>query len=290
MAPKKKARSGQRDNPTPGVVVDTITDVVGEHPRGENIPPTTTPHDSTIPAENAPIPPPTDIPAPPPSSTTGPSVSDGDLRGAIQMFTQIVASQAQRLNATPTFSSHQGDFVSSRVNQFLQLEPPVFTGTKPEEDPQAFNDEMYKTLRMMRATETEVVELASYHLKEVVYSWAARAVEFENLKQGSMSLCDYHIRFPDLSKDAGYMLPMMEARVRRFVQGLSPLVINEAATTALNSDVNYGKMVAFSQATKTRKLKARMERDDNKKARSVGSFGDSFSGGSGGKVMFKGGS
>ncbi|XP_070017449.1 uncharacterized protein [Nicotiana sylvestris] len=46
----------------------------------------------------------------------------------------------------------------------------------------------------------------------------------------------------------------MEARVRRFVPGLSSLVINEASIAALNSDMNYGKMVEFSQATENRCL------------------------------------
>nr|XP_009796798.1 PREDICTED: uncharacterized protein LOC104243316 [Nicotiana sylvestris] len=52
---------------------------------------------------------------------------------------------------------------------------------------------------------------------------AVRTVKFENLKQGGRS-------------------------------GLSPLVINEAATVVLNSDMNNGKMVAFSQATETRRF------------------------------------
>ncbi|XP_070032317.1 uncharacterized protein [Nicotiana tomentosiformis] len=190
------------------------------------------------------------------------------------MLAQIVASQAQRSNAAPTSSSQPGDSTSSRVNRFLQLDLPVFAGTNPEKDLQDFIDEMYKTLRVMRATETEAVELASYILKEVAYSWfelweesreegshptrwgefadafidhflpaetkAARATEFENLRKGSLSVWDYHIRFVYLSKYAIYMLPTMEARVRRFVQGLSPLVINEASTAALNSDMNYG--------------------------------------------------
>ncbi|XP_070032238.1 uncharacterized protein [Nicotiana tomentosiformis] len=79
----------------------------------------------------------------------------------------------------------------------------------------------------------------------------------------------------------------MEARVRRFVQGLSPLVINESATAALNSDTNYGKMVAFSQATEDRKLKNRREREGTSKAQSAGNFGESFGGGI---SAFKGGS
>ncbi|XP_070045589.1 uncharacterized protein [Nicotiana tomentosiformis] len=141
------------------------------------------------------------------------------------MLAQIVASQDQRSNVTPTSSYQQGDSTSSRVNRFLQLDLPVFTGTNPEKDPQDFIDEMHKTLRVMRATGTEVVELASYRLKEVAYSW------FELWEE---------------SREEG----SPPAR-----WGLSPLVINEAATTALNSDMNYGKMVAFVQAIETRKLR-----------------------------------
>ncbi|XP_070057046.1 uncharacterized protein [Nicotiana tomentosiformis] len=145
----------------------------------------------------------------------------------------------------------------------------------------------------MRASETEAVELDSFRLKEVAYSWfelweeshvkgspparwsefantfidhfspaetkAARAVEFESLRQGSLSVWEYHMRFARLSKYAIYMLPTIEAKVCRFVHGLSPLVINEAATAALNSDMNYGKMVAYAQASEKRKLKNRIE-------------------------------
>ncbi|XP_070006050.1 uncharacterized protein [Nicotiana sylvestris] len=65
----------------------------------------------------------------------------------------------------------------------------------------------------------------------------------------------------------------MGDRVRRFVQGLSPLVVNEAATTALHSDMNYGKIVGFTQATEARKCKLRAERESNSRARSVGHSG-----------------
>ncbi|XP_070054717.1 uncharacterized protein [Nicotiana tomentosiformis] len=122
------------------------------------------------PAEGATIPP-TDIPVPPPAPAPDPSISDGDLRGAIQMLTQFVASQAQRSNVAPTSFSLQGDSYGSRINRFLQLDPPVFTDTDPGAYPQDFIDEMHKTLRVMRATEIEVVELASYHLEGVAYSW-----------------------------------------------------------------------------------------------------------------------
>ncbi|XP_070032781.1 uncharacterized protein [Nicotiana tomentosiformis] len=199
------------------------------------------------------------------------------------MLTQLVASQAHRSNVAPTSFSLQGDSYYSRANKFLQLDPPVFTGTDPGVDPQDFIDEIHKTLRVIRATETEGVEVASYHMKGVAYSWfemwedsheegspparwsqfadafidhflpaetkTARAVEFEMLKQGSKNVWEYHMEFVHLPKYDVHMMPTIEARVRRFVQGLSPLVINEATTTALNSDMNYEKMLAFSQAT-----------------------------------------
>ncbi|XP_070032271.1 uncharacterized protein [Nicotiana tomentosiformis] len=114
----------------------------------------------------------------------------------------------------------------------------------------------------------------------------ARAVEFETLKQGSKNVWEYYIEFVCLSKYDVHMMPTMEARVRRFVQGLSPLVINEAATAAVNYDMNYGKMVAFAQATEARKLKLRMEREGSSRARSAGNLGDSFVGG---RSAFRGG-
>jgi len=67
--------------------------------------------------------------------------------------------------------------------------------------------------------------------------------------------------------------------VRRFVQGHSPLVINEAATAALNSHMNYGKIEAFAQATENHKFQNKIEREGSSKARSVGNFGNSFGGG-----------
>ncbi|XP_070057403.1 uncharacterized protein [Nicotiana tomentosiformis] len=260
MAPKKKARTGQRAKVTPGMAVDPIFDDVGEHPRGEDISPITMLSDSTITDQTAPVPtptegitvPPTDILVPPPAPVSNSGVSDIDLRGAIQMLTQIVASQARRSSVRPTSSSQPRESASSRVNKFLQLDTPVFTDTDPEEDPQDFIHEMRKTLRVMYAIDTEGVELASYRLKGVAYSWfesweesrekgsplarwgeftdafmdhflpaktkAARAAEFESLKQGSMNVWEYHIEITRLSKYAIHMLPTIEARVRRTVR------------------------------------------------------------------------
>nr|XP_009783403.1 PREDICTED: uncharacterized protein LOC104232008 [Nicotiana sylvestris] len=100
---------------------------------------------------------------------------------------------------------------------------------------------------------------------------AARATEFENLKQGSRRMWEYHMEFARLFKYAIHMLPTMEAR---------------ASTAALNSDMNYGNMVAFAQATENHKLKNKMEIEGNSKARSTGNMGESLGGG---RSAFRGG-
>nr|XP_009799905.1 PREDICTED: uncharacterized protein LOC104245901 [Nicotiana sylvestris] len=103
---------------------------------------------------------------------------------------------------------------------------------------------------------------------------AACAAEFKNLKQGNRSAWEYHMKFVRLSKYVIHKFPTVEARVRRLVQGLNPLTINEASTATLNSNMNYGKMVEFAQATKNRNLKNKMESEGNSKARSTGNMGD----------------
>nr|XP_009791436.1 PREDICTED: uncharacterized protein LOC104238696 [Nicotiana sylvestris] len=108
---------------------------------------------------------------------------------------------------------------------------------------------------------------------------ASRETEFENMKQSSRSVWEYHTEFAYLSKYSIHMLPAMEAKVHRFVQCLNPLTINEACMATLNSGMNYGKMVAFTQATKNCKLKSRMEREGNSMARSTGNMGKSLGGG-----------
>nr|XP_009784075.1 PREDICTED: uncharacterized protein LOC104232547 [Nicotiana sylvestris] len=81
------------------------------------------------------------------------------------------------------------------------------------------------------------------------------------------------MEFVRLSKYAPQLVSTMDARVRRFIQGLSPLVVNEAATSALHSDMNYGKIVGFTQATEARKLKIRAERESSSRARLAGHSG-----------------
>ena len=53
----------------------------------------------------------------------------------------------------------------------MRMNPPKFTGTKGEEDPQEFIDEMEKIFKVMHIDQVEGVELEAYQLKDVVNQW-----------------------------------------------------------------------------------------------------------------------
>ncbi|XP_019267033.1 PREDICTED: uncharacterized protein LOC109244404 [Nicotiana attenuata] len=84
------------------------------------------------------------LPAPPPpediSRVTAhpvppPLLSDQDLRSAVHLLTQLVATQ-QQARASASAGSSEGSR-SSRVREFVALSPPEFTGTDQREDPYA---------------------------------------------------------------------------------------------------------------------------------------------------------
>ncbi|XP_070045627.1 uncharacterized protein [Nicotiana tomentosiformis] len=89
-----------------------------------------------------------------------------DVRGAIQLLAHIVATQAQRQGTSVVHETG-----SSRSREFLNMKSPVSTGSRKDEDPQNFIDEVQKIFRVMHATDTEAAELAAYQLKDVSNTW-----------------------------------------------------------------------------------------------------------------------
>ncbi|XP_070020165.1 uncharacterized protein [Nicotiana sylvestris] len=87
------------------------------------------------------------------------------MRDVIQLLTRLVAMQTRRQEIG---MGHTDRSVSARVRVFINLDPPVFTGADPNEDPQIFIDRVQRTLRVMKATANELVKLASYRLQNIV--------------------------------------------------------------------------------------------------------------------------
>ena len=61
-----------------------------------------------------------------------------DLRNAVQLLTSIVAGQGQRQEGPVVGAGGANRAAGTKIRDFLNLDPPSFTGSDPNEDPQDF--------------------------------------------------------------------------------------------------------------------------------------------------------
>ncbi|XP_049405070.1 uncharacterized protein LOC125868479 [Solanum stenotomum] len=188
----------------------------------------------------------------PPEPPTDATVQD--LRNAVQLLTRIVVGQGQRLEGPVAGIGGADRAASTQIRDFLNLDPPSFTGSDPNEDPQYFIDQIQRTLDVMHVIGKEVVELATHRLKGVAILWyetwkrskstdaplatwkefkkafldhylpleirEAHADQFLNLHQEGMSVREYSLQFNSLSRYAPNVVATMEDRVHRYVDRL----------------------------------------------------------------------
>jgi len=139
-----------------------------------------------VPASPAPIeargdavPPVSPVPLVPEEATdTGPPVpivsppeisGEQGMREAVQLLTRMVSIHERQLESGVDIQRDRSE--SSKVREFLHLAPPLFTGSSLTKDPQDFIDHIYRVLRVMHASVTEAVELASFRLRDVAILW-----------------------------------------------------------------------------------------------------------------------
>ena len=95
---------------------------------------------------------------------------------AITTQVQADTTQAQSMTVqdnrevVPRGNQHVST-MASRLRDFTKMNPLTFYGSKVEEDPQDFIDEVYKILYVMGLTTSEKVELSTYQLKDVAQTW-----------------------------------------------------------------------------------------------------------------------
>ncbi|XP_015164177.1 uncharacterized protein [Solanum tuberosum] len=99
-------------------------------------------------------------------------VTNAEFRKA-KMLSQAVTNQVGQQRG-----ARQVEADTSRIRDFLRMNPPSFIGSSTTEDPENFIEELKKVFDVMHVVNIERVELAAYQLKNVARTW------FDQWKKG----------------------------------------------------------------------------------------------------------
>ncbi|WMV32871.1 hypothetical protein MTR67_026256 [Solanum verrucosum] len=178
---------------------------------------------------------------------------------------------------------------TSKICEFLRMNPPSFTGSSVNKDSKNFVEELHKMFEVMRVADAERVELVTYQLKSIariwfdqwkkgraegasILSWAmfesafigrlfsrelreAKLREFLTLKQESMSVHEYSLRFTQLSRYALEMVADMRSIMSVFVAGLSHLSSKKGNATMLIGKMDIARLMIHVQQVEEDKLR-----------------------------------
>ncbi|XP_016487938.1 uncharacterized protein LOC107807973 [Nicotiana tabacum] len=186
------------------------------------------------------------------------------------------------------------------LQEFLKLKSPKFTGSDNSSDPQSFLDGTLKALCALGCSSERAVELVAYKLEDMANTWYKTillrrpvgaapltwyeftklfknhflpdslmqqyARDFERLVQTpDMDVLTYNTKFCKLAIYAPYLVPIEEARVQRFVDGLVGRLYTAVAPQM--KTLSYSDIVNLARKIENKGREERAASDLRKKAK-----------------------
>ena len=219
-------------------------------------------------------------------------LTDAEVRASLAQMAPAITIQAQAMTAQVNRENVQREnppvrSMPERLRDFTRMNPQIFTAAKTLEDPQEFIDELYKILVSMGAIDIEKVELASYQLKDVAQTWCkmwrdsrvlggvpvtwelfktaflerffpremkeAKAEEFINLKQRSMTVREYSLKFLKLSRYATSLVSNSKDEINRLLTGIAEDLEEECRAAMLHENMNLSRLMVHVQQVEERR-------------------------------------
>nr|XP_016455149.1 PREDICTED: uncharacterized protein LOC107779268 [Nicotiana tabacum] len=186
------------------------------------------------------------------------------------------------------------------LQEFLKLKSPKFTGSDNSADPQSFLDGTLKALRALECSSERVAKLAAYKLEDMANTWYETillgrsagappltwdeftklfknhflpdslmqqyARDFERLVQTpDMDVSTYNTKFCKLAIYVPHLVPIEEARIQRFVDGLVGHLYT--ALSPQMKTLSYSDVVDLARKIENKRREERAASDLRKKAK-----------------------
>jgi len=179
------------------------------------------------------------------------------------------------------------------LERFKKYHPPTFSGLASKAV-HCFLEECHRILRTMGIVEMTGDAFTTFQFKGVAYQrWRAYDLgspaesasltwvqfveifmrefvpqslrdawhaEFEQLRQGSMTVLEYAVRFSDLARHAAALVATVREQVRRFIEGLHPS-IRYSMARELEMDITYQHVVSIARRLEGMRTREREERE-----------------------------
>ena len=90
---------------------------------------------------------------PPPVDPLNETVSHAEFQVSFQALAQAVTTNVQANNRATVADQQGGDVAVARIRDFIWMNPPEFYGTKADEDPQLYREEVRMITQVMYISE-----------------------------------------------------------------------------------------------------------------------------------------